>query len=218
MRQKIETEETMATPNDSALVKVANWLTNAAVNGIGPLSSSTDLAQEYRIDKSYPDNDARVKSLIKWEAAKNFSTGFLTGLGGFVTLPVTIPAGMGAAWAVQARMVGAIAEIYGHSVNESRVQTMILLCLIGSDGAAILRQCGVKLGRKVSEKLIDKIPGKILIEINKMVGFRLITKSGTKGVINLTKCVPIVGGVVSGTVDAVSCRVVGKYAIKMFKP
>jgi len=208
----------MATPNDSALVKVANWLTNAAVNGIGPLSSSTDLAQEYRIDKSYPDNDARVKSLIKWEAAKNFSTGFLTGLGGFVTLPVTIPAGMGAAWAVQARMVGAIAEIYGHSVNESRVQTMILLCLIGSDGAAILRQCGVKLGRKVSEKLIDKIPGKILIEINKMVGFRLITKSGTKGVINLTKCVPIVGGVVSGTVDAVSCRVVGKYAIKMFKP
>ena len=214
----IDTEEMVITPNDSAPVKVANWLTNAAINDIGPLSSSADLAQEYRIDKSYSDNDARVKSLIKWEAAKNFSTGFLTGLGGFVTLPVTIPAGMGAAWAVQARMVGAIAEIYGHSVNESRVQTMILLCLIGSDGAAILRQCGVKLGRKVSEKLIDKIPGKILTEINKMVGFRLITKSGTKGVVNLTKCVPIVGGVVSGTVDAVSCRVVGKCAIKMFKP
>ena len=147
----------MTMPNESALVKAANWLTNVAINGIGPLSSSTDLAQEYLIDKSYADNDARVKSLIKWEAAKNFSTGFLTGLGGFVTLPVTIPAGMGAAWAVQARMVGAIAEIYGHSVHKSRVQTMILLCLIGSDATAILRQCGVKVGRKVSEKLIEKI-------------------------------------------------------------
>ena len=208
----------MTTPNDSALVKVANWLTNAAINGIGPLSSSRDLAQEYRIDKSYSDDDARVKSLIKWETSKNFGTGFLAGLGGFVTLPITVPAGMGAAWAVQARMVGAIAEIYGHSVNETRVQTMILLCLIGSDATAILRQCGVSVGRKVSEKLIEKIPGKILIEINKKVGFRLITKSGEKGVINLTKCVPVVGGVISGTVDAVSCRVVGKCAIKMFKP
>ena len=115
-------------------------------------------------------------------------------------------------------MVGAIAEIYGHSVNKSRVQTMILLCLIGSDATAILRQCGVRVGHKVSEKLIEKIPGKILIEINKKVGFQLITKSGEKGVINLTKCVPIVGGVISGTIDAVSCRVVGKCAIKMFKP
>ena len=208
----------MTTPNDSVPVKVANWLTKAAINGIGPLSSSRALAQEYCIDKSYADNDARVKSLIKWEASKNFGTGFLTGLGGFVTLPVTVPAGIGAAWAVQARMVGAIAEIYGHSVNESRVQTMILLCLIGSDATAILRQCGAKVGRKVSEKLIEKIPGKILTEINKKVGFRLITKSGEKGLINLTKCVPIVGGVISGTVDAVSCRVVGKCAIKMFKP
>ena len=208
----------MAASNDSVLVKVANWLTGAAINGIGPLSSSRDLAQEYRIDKSYADDDARVKSLIKWEASKNFGTGFLTGLGGFVTMPITVPAGIGAAWAVQARMVGAIAEIYGHSVNESRVQTMILLCLIGSDALAILRQTGVKVGRKVSEKLIEKIPGKILVEINKKVGFRLITKGGEKGIVNLTKCVPIVGGVIAGTVDVLSCRVVGKCAIKMFKP
>ena len=208
----------MEAQSDAVLVKVAKWLTNAAVSGIGPLSSSVDLAEEYRIDNSYPDDDARVKSLIKWEAAKNFGTGFLTGLGGFVTLPITVPAGMGAAWAVQARMVGAIAEIYGHSVKESKVQTMILLCLIGSDAAAVLRQCGVKVGRKVSEKLIEKIPGKILTEINKKVGFRLITKGGEKGVINLTKCIPVVGGVVSGAVDVVSCRVVGKCAVKMFKP
>ena len=208
----------MATPSDSTLAKVADWLSNAAVKGIGPLSSSRELAQEYLIDASYPDNDARVKSLIKWEASKNFGTGFLTGLGGFVTLPIAVPAGMGAAWAVQARMVGAIAEIYGHSVKESRVQTMIFLCLIGSDATAVLRHCGVEVGRKVSLRLIEKIPGKILAKINKLVGFRLITKAGEKGVINLTKCVPVVGGVISGTVDAVSCRVVGKCALKMFKP
>lgn len=153
--------------SDSKLTQLAKWLTDAAVNGIGPLSSSIQLADEYKLDTDYPDKDSRVSSLINWETSKNFGTGFLTGLGGFVTLPITIPAGMAAAWAVQARMIGAIAEIYGHSVKEDRVKTMILLCLIGSDMTAVLRQCGVKVGRKVTESLIAKIPGKVLIEINK---------------------------------------------------
>ena len=152
--------------SDSKLTQLAKWLTDAAVNGIGPLSSSIQLADEYKLDTDYPDKDSRVSSLINWETSKNFGTGFLTGLGGFVTLPITIPAGMAAAWAVQARMIGAIAEIYGHSVKEDRVKTMILLCLIGSDMTAVLRQCGVKVGRKVTESLIAKIPGKVLIEIN----------------------------------------------------
>lgn len=202
---------------ESKLTQLAKWLTDSAVNGIGPLSSSRQLADEYLLDKDHPDNDSRVSSLINWETSKNFGTGFLTGLGGFVTLPITVPTGMAAAWAVQARMIGAIAEIYGHSVKEDRVKTMILLCLIGSDMTAVLRQCGVKVGRKVTESLIAKIPGKVLIEINKKVGFRLLTKAGEKGVINLTKAIPVVGGFVSGAVDAVSCRIVGNVAQKMFK-
>ena len=97
--------------SDSKLTQLAKWLTDAAVNGIGPLSSSIQLADEYKLDTDYPDKDSRVSSLINWETSKNFGTGFLTGLGGFVTLPITSPAGMAAAWAVQARMIGAIAEI-----------------------------------------------------------------------------------------------------------
>lgn len=81
--------------SDSKLTQLAKWLTDAAVNGIGPLSSSIQLADEYKLDTDYPDKDSRVSSLINWETSKNFGTGFLTGLGGFVTLPITIPAGHG---------------------------------------------------------------------------------------------------------------------------
>ena len=70
--------------DESTLTKVATWLTDAAVNGIGPLSSSIQLAQEYKIDNDYPDNDARVDSLINWETSKNFTSGFVTGLGGLI--------------------------------------------------------------------------------------------------------------------------------------
>jgi len=203
--------------NDSTLTQVATWLTNVAVDGIGPLSSSAALAEEYKLDADYPDNDSRVDSLINWETSKNFGTGFLTGLGGFVTLPITLPAGLGAAWAVQARMVGAIAEIYGYSVKDERVKTAILLCLVGGEIVDLLKGVGVKVGTRVTENLIAKIPGRVLLEINKKVGFKLLTKAGEKGIINLSKIVPIIGGPISGTVDALMCRSVGKTAKAVFR-
>ena len=36
--------------SDSKLTQLAKWLTDAAVNGIGPLSSSIQLADEYKLD------------------------------------------------------------------------------------------------------------------------------------------------------------------------
>lgn len=211
-------QELVAGPSESAAAKFAAWLTNAAVNGVGPLASSAQLAEEYRLDRDYADDGERVDSLIKWETAKNFSTGFVTGLGGFITLPVSIPAGLGAAWALQARMVGAIAEIYGHSVTEARTQTAILLCLVGGEVQSVLKGVGVKAGTRLTQNLVAKIPGRVLTEINKKIGFRLLTKAGEKGLINLSKLVPFVGGPISGTIDAVMCRAVGKAAKQAFRP
>ncbi len=47
---------------------------------------------------------------------------------------------------------------------------------------------------------------------NKAVGFRLVTKAGTTGLVNLTKAVPVVGGFVGGTFDYVAVCAVGRYA------
>lgn len=204
------------TVSESGIVKLVTTLTNAAVNGVGPLESSIKLAANYLADKKLRSNKAKAEALVKWEVAKNFGSGFLTGLGGFVTLPVTLPTGMAAAWMVQARMVGAIAEIYGYSVKDERVQTMILLCMLGSDMARVLKDCGVKVATKVTQSLVSRMPGKVLVEINKRVGMRLVTKAGEKGIVNLTKVIPFVGGLVSGTVDAVTCKSVGSVAIKVF--
>jgi len=79
----------------------------------GAAVGAAGLAAEYLGDDKYRDDGARVAALIKWETAKNFTTGFLTGLGGFITLPVAVPAALAASWVVQARMAAAIACIYG---------------------------------------------------------------------------------------------------------
>jgi uncharacterized protein (DUF697 family) len=46
----------------------------------------------------------------------------------------------------------------------------------------------------------------------------LLTKAGTSGLINLTKVVPIVGGLVGGAVDATVTRAIGAVARQVFKP
>ncbi len=203
-------------PNENQAVKLVKWIIDKAVDGIPPLSSAADLAQEYLIDESYPNNEARTDALINWETAKNFTSGFITGLGGLITLPVSVPSALGASWVIQARMSGAIAVIYGHKLHEDRVRTLVLLSLLGDAGKEVLKEAGIKVGQKITQNIINKIPGKVLIEINKKVGFRLLTKAGEKGVINLTKAIPVIGGIVGGTFDAVTCKSVGYIAQQIF--
>jgi hypothetical protein len=90
---------------------LVKWLSDHAIDGVRPLSSAQDLATEYLRDQSYPSHRERVDALINWETSKNFTSGFVTGLGGLLTLPFALPAGFAASWVIQARMAAAIARI-----------------------------------------------------------------------------------------------------------
>lgn len=202
--------------SDSQIQQFVEWITDKAISGVPPFSSAKDLATEYLIDASYPHHEDCVWSLINWETTKNFTSGFVTGLGGLLTLPISIPSAFGASWIIQVRMAGAIARIHGHSLQSDRVRTLVLVSLLGDAGKEVLKQVGIKVAQKLGENLINQIPGKVLVKINKKVDFRLITKAGERGVVNLMKGVPLLGGFVSGVVDAASCRVVGDTAHSIF--
>jgi len=91
-------------------------------------------------------------------------------------------------------MIAAIAKIGGFDVRSDQVQTLAYACLTGSAIADVLKQTGIKVGEKITVSAINKIPGKVLTSINQKVGFRLLTKFGTKGAVNFVKLVPIAGG------------------------
>lgn len=186
------------------------------LDGSRVLSSAKELAHEYGRDERYRNTDARVDSLINWEKTKSFATGFATSVGGLIALPVQLPASLLAAWVVQARLAGAIAELYGHDCREDRVRTLVLCCLLGDSAREALKRAGVVVGNKLSETLLSRIPGAVFIEINKLVGFRLITKAGEKGVVNVIKLVPLVGGAVGGSIDLLATQLVGKTAKDLF--
>ena len=63
---------------------------------------------------------------------------------------------------------------------------------------------------------VSRIPGAVLTKINQAVGFRLLTKFGERGVVNLGKAIPLVGGLIGGTIEAVSTNTVGNVARDIF--
>ncbi|HSW32671.1 MAG TPA: EcsC family protein, partial [Steroidobacteraceae bacterium] len=148
----------------------------------------------------------------------NFTTGFITGLGGIITLPVGVPSALAASWLIQARMAGAIARIYGHDLVEDRVRTMILLSLAGDVARKAMADLGIDLGGKLPNRAIKQVPGRALVEVNKRIGLQLLTKAGGRSIAQFPKLIPVVGGVVGGAFDAVVCRMVGRTAKSLFRP
>ena len=82
----------------------------------------------------------------------------------------------------------------------------------------ILKQTGIKITEKLTYKTIESISRESLKIINQKVGFRLLTKFGEKGIINLSKAVPIAGSVIAALFDGSFCYISGKTAKKLFQP
>ena len=190
----------MTYQEDSNALSIVKWVTSVAVDGFGPFSSSHDLANEYR--GQCKNLDEAINCLIGWEVAKAGVSGFVTGVPGLAALPITIPVGLGVSYGLGGRVAAAVADLRGWDVNSDAVRTMVALCLLGDAGVEIAKNAGIAIGVKLSKHLIGQVSGRTLIEINKRVGFRLITKAGEKGVINLMKFVPLVGGVVGAGFDS----------------
>ena len=201
---------------EGVVMKALNWAYKSAVEGVKGVDSAQTLAVEYLATEGSVRD--QVNRLIRWQNTKAGTTGFITGLGGIITMPVSIPANIAVVLFVQVRMIAAIAHMGGHDIRNDRVKTLVYACLAGDAAREILRDMGIVVGTKLTTSLISKISGKTLTAINQRVGFRLLTKFGEKGVINIGKAIPLVGGIIGGTVDAVSTNIVGNVARDTFVP
>ncbi|WP_456598660.1 EcsC family protein [Blastococcus sp. SYSU DS0616] len=203
---------------DSSLVKagekLVEQLLKSGINGFGPFKSAAESAEEALRGRT---PEQAVKVLIRNHCAIAGAQGFVTNLGGFVTLPVALPANVGASYLVQTHLAGAIAAVHGHDLDSEQVRSAVLLCLVGNMGAEAFKRVGVTVGTKTTMTLIKRIPVTVLRQVNKKVGFMLVAKYGTKrAVVTLAKGVPLVGGVIGGSVDTITTRTVGAYANKAF--
>ena len=113
-------------------------------------------------------------------------------------------------------MVAAIAYMGGHDLKNDKVRTFVYLCLVENSAREIIKDLGIVFGTKLTTQAIKQIPGRTIIAINQKVGFRLLTKFGEKGVVNLGKVVPLAGGIVGAIVDSVPTKIIGNVARDTF--
>ncbi|WP_207759973.1 EcsC family protein [Bifidobacterium primatium] len=205
----------MASLTEEQMSEILDKCYDSALNGIPKVSKSSDaLAQEYLDRYDSPEKAARM--FIANQIAKCSTSGFVTGFGGFITMPVTIPANITSVIYVQMRMIAALAYMGGYDPHDDEVQTLAYMCLVGTSITDIVKKAGIEVANKVTMAMLKKLPGQVLMNINKKVGFRLLTKFGSKGAINLVKVVPVAGALVGAGMDFAGTKIIADKAYNVF--
>lgn len=195
-------------------MKVLDWAYENTLNGIPGLDTVDELARKFMLQEGTLHEKAG--SLIRWQNAKAGSSGFITGIGGLMTLPVAIPANLASVLFIQIRMIAAIAIMGGYNLRDDKVKTMVYICLAGNFAKDLVQETGIMLGTKLTAKVIESVSERSLIAINQKVGFNLLTKYSGKGAIHIGKAVPLIGGIIGGTVDLVTTNIIGNTARNLF--
>ncbi|MCG8808949.1 EcsC family protein [Tenacibaculum finnmarkense] len=197
-------------------MKTLDFCYDKAINGVAGFDSASEMAESYLV-KGGEKRDM-ANSLIRWQNTKAGTSGFLSGLPGVIAMPVTIPANLASVMYVQIRMIAAIAHLGGYDLKDDKVKTLVYACMAGNGAKDILKDVGIVIGKKMTTQLLKNVSGKTITAINQKVGFRLLTKFGEKGAINLGKAIPLVGGIIGGTFDTVTTNTIGNIARNTFVP
>ena len=200
-----------------------------------PEKSCHKLASDYMNSGKTPEESAR--NFINWQTGKAGLTGFALGLPGFSAMPLTIPADLASVSYLQLRMIAVIGILFGWEATSDQLRTVAFSCLLGTAAGEAAREVGVKASTRFGSRFIKNISGQSLKKLNDFLGIHNLVikgvnagakagskatvsataKAGSKGIVNLSKMVPLLGGIVGGGLNIVFTRQMGSLAVWLLK-
>lgn len=203
-------------PDPGAIDRLVTMLVQTGLQGRGPLRPAEEVARE-ALQKAGGDPEKAIAALARRATVSGAAGGFLTGVGGFVTMPVSLPVNVAEFYLLATRMVGAIASLRGYDLDEPRVRTAILLTLVGSDSDEVLKKAGMaSAGSRATTFALRGLPPAALMVVNKAVGFRLMRGVSEKILARFGRGIPFAGGVVGGGIDGFMMKKIADQAMKEF--
>jgi len=199
-----------------AVTGLVEQLLDLGIDGRGRFDSAQKVADVKRAERPDAENavDAVVQAHLKLAAAG----GFVTGLGGFITLPVALPLNVLEFYVIATRTVAAIASLRGYDIKQPEIRSAVLLTLVGADADDLLKKAGVMSTGRLSNLAAQRLPGPALMVVNKAVGFRLLSTAGKKTLTRFGKGVPVIGGVVGAGLDTYLLKRIADHARHEFPP
>jgi hypothetical protein len=190
-------------------------LLDTGIEGRGPFASAQQVADSAL--RHSRDADAAIERVVRSHLAYGGAGGFVTGLGGFVTMPVALPANVVEFYLVATRMTAAVAALRGYDIRQGQIRTAVLLTLVGADADDLLKKAGiVATGSRLTNLAAQRLPGPALMVVNKAIGFRLLSQVGRSTFARFGKALPLVGGVVGAGLDVYLLRRIADNARREF--
>lgn len=84
---------------EDQVMSALNKCYEAALNGLPNTPNCYEIAEQYL--NKYGDAEKATAAFAKWQIMKCSTSGFITSLGGILTLPVAIPANLASVWYIQ---------------------------------------------------------------------------------------------------------------------
>ena len=189
-----------------------------AIRGVGPLDGAV-MAAEKQLDEQHGDVDKAIGEVIENSVRLAGAQGFLTNIGGLVTMAVTVPTNITGLALIQCRLVAAIVHLRGYDLADKRTRNAILASMLGEERMLGLIQKKKLPGTPmalatapVHDPHLDNImANEVAAELlTKVAGKRIATTVGRR--------VPIVGGLVGVGADGFSTWKIGRYVDREFLP
>ncbi len=201
-----------------AATRLVERLLDVGIDGRGPFDSAHTVATK-ALQQAGGDRDQALRILVRDHRQLGAVGGFATGLGGFFTMPVSLPANVLEFYLLATRMTAATAKVRGYDIDQPEIRSAVLLTLTGADSDDLLKKAGLQAaGGKLSSLAFERLPAPALMVLNKAVGFRLLGRIGQGTFAKLGRGVPLVGGLVGAGVDVYMLGRIGKQAAKEFPP
>ncbi|HET8560306.1 MAG TPA: EcsC family protein [Marmoricola sp.] len=189
-----------------------------AIKGVGPLPGAASAADK-QLAEQHGDVERGIHEVIENHIRYAAGEGFLTNLGGLVTMAVTVPANIAGLALIQCRMVAGIAHLRGYDLDDPRTRDAILAALLGED----------RVNQLIRKKRIPGTPMAIATApvhdphldtlMASEVAAELVTRvAGKRLAATVGRRVPVVGGVIGAGADGFSTWQVGRYAGRELLP
>jgi uncharacterized protein (DUF697 family) len=183
-----------------------------AIDGYGRMPSAKALAARH-LQRQGGSVDEAITAIIDHHIRLASAQGFVTNIGGLAALPVAIPANITGVTIVQVRMVAAIAHLRGYDLNDHRVRTALVMCLMG----------GEQVAKHIAEGTLPTSPMTVATapvfdpDLDRQVADEVVTdlaaRIGGKNVaLAIVKRLPLMGGGVSAIMDGFATYQIGRYA------
>lgn len=200
MAKPAELGKQLATRTPQVAGGMLRSIVDFAIYGNDQLPGAKTVAA--RTLQSRGDREAAIDSLIVQHVSLAGAQGFLTSVGGWVTVPVGLPANIAGLAVLSVRMTASIAHLRGYDVEDPRVRSAITLTILGEDpvrklvasgkipasplGVATAPAFDAELERQISERVMGSLAGRM---------------GGKHLAVVVMRSIPLLGGGVGAAVD-----------------